>query len=478
MTTLASTQQSPAALRRSRPQAWRAAATATVWLTSLATLALWVGGGGLQAIAALTPESLASVARIAGLVSANLLLLQVLLMARVPLFERGFGRSGITRMHRLTGIWSVSLLAVHIVLIVAAYALQDGVNLIAEAWDVIWGSPGVFAASLGVIALIGVMASSARRARQRLRYETWHLLHLYAYFGVAISVPHMLLTGHEFVGNPVASWYWWTLWAVAAGCVLVFRVAVPLWRSARSRIRVAEVVSEGSRGVTVRLHGRGLHRLGARAGQHFVWRFLDGPGWSRGHPFSLSAAPTADRLQLSARVVGDGTRRLADLAPGTPVMIEGPYGSMTGAARTQPGLLMIGAGAGVAPLVAILEDEPFAPGEAVLVTRERAAEETMLGESIRRLITDRGLVHYTLLGPRAQGGPSWLPAQYAHHDGAALLQSLAPGGADGLARCDVYLCGPPAWMTAVQHDLLAAGVAPAHLHTEHFTQERSTGGAS
>ena len=461
-----------------RLQAWQNVAITVVWMTCLAVLALWVAGGGVQGLVSFDAESLGSVSRLAGLVSANLLLLQVLLMAKVPVFEHGFGRSGITRMHRLTGIWSFSLLLVHIALIVVAYALQDGVNLVVEAWDVVWNYPGVLLAALGVLALVLVMVTSARRARLRLRYESWHLLHLYAYLGVGLAIPHMLLTGSDFLSSGAATVYWCTLWSAAAASVLVFRLALPLWRSFRHGLRVVEVVADGSQGATVRMRGRDLHRLGARAGQHFVWWFRDGTGWSRGHPFSLSAAPTGDELQISARVVGDGTARLGRLATGTRVLIEGPYGRMTGARRTAPRLLMLSAGAGVAPLVALLEAEPFAPGEAVLVTRDRTPEESMRSDAIRRLVTERGLTHYTLTGHRARTGAAWLPEGYEGWSGSELLRYFAPGDEpDAIAACDVYLCRPDAWMRAVRGDLRHAGVTQERIHSEHFTTDRMTGTA-
>ena len=467
--------------RRLVTSAWQLGATTIVWVSCLVVAMLWVGGGGVQSLLGLDAESLASLSRITGLVSANLLLLQVLMMARVPVFERGFGRSGITRMHRLTGIWSFSLLLAHIGLVALAYALQDGVTVIAEAWDLLWNYPGVFFAGIGVALLVLVMATSARSARRRLRYESWHLLHLYAYLGVGLAVPHMLLTGNDFVSNPISAGYWWALWAVAAGCVLIFRVALPYYRSHRHALRVVDVVAEGTRGVTVRMRGRHLDRLGAQAGQHFVWRFLDGPGWSRGHPFSLSAAPVSDGMQISARIVGDGTERLARLRPGTRVLLEGPYGHLTAAARSAPGLLMLAAGAGVAPLVAILEETSFEAGEAVLVTRERTADELMLRETIGRLVSERGLVHYALDGRRAAHGPAWLPAQYSEWQGTEMLQHLAPELAHtgrALLNCDVYLCGPAQWVAAVRADLLRAGVHRSRIHSEFFTTERAEGARS
>ncbi|UBH05809.1 oxidoreductase [Leucobacter sp. Psy1] len=462
------------------PRAWRAAATVVVWLSSLAITALWVAGGGVTDLLAFSAESLVSLSRITGLISANLLLLQVILMARIPVFERGFGRAAITRAHRTTGMWSFALLTVHLLLIVIAYALQDGVSFWAEAWSVVTGVPGVLAATIGVAAMILVMSSSAAPVRRRLRYESWHLLHLYAYFGVALAIPHMLLSGGDFVANPIASTYWWLLWTAAFASVVVFRVGMPLGRSLRHGIRVVEVTEDGPRAVTVRMRGRDLHRLRARAGQHFVWRFQDGAGWSAGHPFSLSAAPTRDHLQISARVVGDGSARLRELRPGTRVLIEGPFGHMTGALRSQPRLLMIGAGAGVAPLIALLEAEPFAPGDAILVTRDRAPSERMLDASIERLVQAGGLVHIALDGPRERAGSPWLPAA-AGPDGVELLRRLVgPGAAPGpdpFTDVDVYLCGPAAWMSAVQDDLTRARVRPDRIHIETFATHR-TGAAS
>ena len=61
-----------------------------------------------------------------------------------------------------------------------------------------------------------VVVTSVKAARRRLRYESWHLLHLYAYLGVGLALPHQLWTGQEFLHSPAATLYWWTLWAAAA----------------------------------------------------------------------------------------------------------------------------------------------------------------------------------------------------------------------------------------------------------------------
>ena len=54
-------------------------------------------------------------------------------------------------------------------------------------------------ATAGTALLVMVVVTSVRAARRRLRYESWHLLHLYAYLGVGLALPHQLWTGTDFV---------------------------------------------------------------------------------------------------------------------------------------------------------------------------------------------------------------------------------------------------------------------------------------
>lgn len=451
--------------RRPRTAVWRLSATIVIWFTSIFVVALWVAGGGIAATVGLSAETLTTLGRLTGLVSANLLLYQVLLMARIPLFERGFGRDGMTRMHRIVGFWSFWLLAAHIVLLMLGCAATASVNPFVQLWQFVVDYPGMMLATAGTLLIVLVVVTSIRRARRKLRYESWHLLHLYAYLGVGLAIPHQLWTGADFLSSPPATVYWWALWAAAAASVIVFRVAMPLLKSAGHGLRVTAVERDGDNGVTVRMSGRVLHHLGARAGQFFVWRFADGPGWTRGHPFSLSSAPSAEGLSISAGLAGDGTERLTRLRTGTRVLIEGPFGHMTGAARKGTKLLMIGAGAGVAPLVALLEEQEYAPGDAVLVTRDHSPGDALRQGAIRDLVAHRGIRFAPLPGPRSTGTSSWLPASHGAWRGPDLIRHLAPD----LEAYDVFLCGPIPWMSSVHADLRAAGVRSDRIHSEAFT---------
>jgi predicted ferric reductase len=430
----------------------------------LVVVALWVTGGGLQDLGQLG-TGLTSLGRLTGLVASDLLLVQVLLMARIPVVERSYGQDELARRHRLVGFTSFNLMVAHVVLIIFGYAAMEGRNLFAETWDLVVDYPGMLLAVAGTGALVMVTVTSIRKARRRLRYEAWHLLHLYAYLGVGLALPHQLWTGQEFLDSPVATVYWWGLWGAAAAAVLVWRLGVPAYRTLRHDLRVTSVVRESPDVVSVWMSGRHLDRLPVAAGQFLTWRFLTGPGWMRGHPYSLSAAPTGDTLRITVKDLGDGSRALAALTPGTRVVVEGPYGTLHEGVRSRPRVTLLASGIGVTPLRALLEAMPQEPGDVTLVYRAHSRLDLVFEEELDALARSRGARVLYVLGPRVPDRASWLPASAAHLTDVQALLHLVPDVADH----DVYVCGAQGWMDAVTTAARDAGVAPDRIHEERFS---------
>ncbi|MBO3752431.1 ferric reductase-like transmembrane domain-containing protein [Streptosporangiaceae bacterium NEAU-GS5] len=427
----------------------------------LVVTVMWLGGRGAIDLAGGGSAAVSSAGRLTGLLAADLLLIQVLLMARVPLVERAFGQDRLARWHRLTGFASFYLMAAHIVLITIGYAA--GANVFAQFWDMIVTYPGVLLALASVGLLVMVVVTSMRAARRRLRYESWHLLHLYAYLGVGPALPHQLWTGTDFAGSPLARAYWWSLYGVSAGAVLIYRVGLPLWRSHRHRLTVSHILPEGPGLTSVYLKGRRLDRLPVRAGQFFHWRFLDGPGWSRSHPYSLSGTPRGDLVRITVKNLGDGSARVATLQPGTRVLFEGPYGKLTGERYRGGPVVLLACGIGITPLLALLWDLPYGDGEATLIYRARSEEETAFRRELEWLAEHRGLRVLYLLGPRADR-PSWLPRAHARRSDLEALREAAPD----IRNSHIYICGPDEWTAAVRVAAQAAGVTAGRLHTEQF----------
>src|SRR4051794_30096246 len=103
---------------------WRDATGPATWLSGLGGGLLWGRHGGVHALAT-TPGLLKGTGQLTGLIASDLLLIQVLLMARIPWIERVYGQDELAARHRLVGFASFHLMVVHVVLIVLGYAADD-----------------------------------------------------------------------------------------------------------------------------------------------------------------------------------------------------------------------------------------------------------------------------------------------------------------------------------------------------------------
>lgn len=389
--------------------------------------------------------------RLAGLYAALLMAFQLLLVARLPWFDRRIGMDRLTSWHRWTGFSVLWLLLAHAVFIVFGYAESSSLDPVNQLVDLAETVEGVLRAIVALAIIIVIGAVSARYARRRLAYETWHFIHLYTYVAVVLAFTHQVAAGTTFASSPVATTYWYGVWGTALASVFAGRLVLPLWRNLRHRLRVTAVVPENEHVVSIYITGRDLDRLPARAGQFFLWRFLTKDRWWQANPFSLSAAPDGRTLRLTAKRAGDGSAALRHLKVGTRVFAEGPYGAFTTLHRTRPDAVLIAGGVGVTPIRALLEE---LHGHAVVIYRVATERDAVLHDELRDLALARGAELHLVTGPP-------VPDRLA----PAELARMVPD----IAGRDVYLCGPPPMMNAVLGSLRELGVPGSQTHFERFS---------
>jgi predicted ferric reductase len=423
---------------------------------AVVVVGLWWRDGGLSGLGS-AAAGLTSAGRLTGLLGTYLVLVQLLLVARLPGLERRFGLDRLTIWHRRNGRLCLTLLLAHAGLITVGYSLAARVSLLREEQQLLTTFPGMLTATAGLLALVAVVVVSIRIVRRGLRYETWYFVHLYTYLGLALSFSHQLATGRAFAGDAVARGYWYAIWGSTLAALVLFRLGRPLLVALRHRIRVDEVVDEAPGVISITMTGRRLDRLGARPGQFFLWRFLTRDRWHEAHPFSLSAAPDGRRLRITVKDLGDYTARLRTLRPGTRVIAEGPYGAFTDERRRRHGALFIAGGIGITPIRAILEGTRAWRGAVTVLYRAVHADDLLFRHELETIADQRGIDLRYLLGDHRDPAARNLLAP--HH-----LRRLVPD----LERRDVFVCGPPAMAEATERSLRAAGVPRRHIHTERF----------
>ncbi|MES2208614.1 MAG: ferric reductase-like transmembrane domain-containing protein [Chloroflexota bacterium] len=442
------------------PRIWpvtRRDVVAILVANGLFIVAMWIRHGGIDQLP--TPGgAFTAIGQLSGLIGTYLALIQLLLMSRMPWLDQAFGMDRLAAAHRWVGFATVWLIAAHGVFITVGYGASDGSSFLGEAWTLLTSFAFVALATIGFGLFVIVGITSIRAARRAISYEAWFVLHLLGYLAIAFGFLHQLLVGADFMRDPLARIYWTSLYGITFGLLLAYRVIGPIRLNARHRFRVARVVNEAPGVVSIYITGRKLDQLPLRSGQYFVWRFLDGSRWWSGHPFSISSAPNGAWIRTTVKALGDDTRRYQHLAVGTSVLLEGPYGILTGVRRTRRRVTLIAGGIGVTPLRALVEALPGRPGEITLLYRARQPKHVIFRKELEMLAEKRGVAVRYLVGRR---GSIDLPADPLDAFGIA---SLVPDIADH----DVYVCGPNEMMDRLTETLADLGVPSSRVHVERF----------
>jgi ferredoxin-NADP reductase len=394
--------------------------------------------------------------RVCGLLAGYGVVVLLVLMARLPALERGVGSDRLARWHSMGGRYTVGMITAHALLIIWGYAVTAHTNVVSQTKTLLISYPDVLAGTVAGLLFIGVGISSARAARRRLRYETWYYLHFYTYLAIALAFSHQFSSGAEFMTHRGARLYWAALYLFAGVAIGWYRFVTPVRQALRHRLQILAVEPEGPDVVSIIVGGRDLDRLRAESGQFFRWRFLTKDLWWVSAPYSLSAAPNSRQLRITVKALGDHSRALTHLQPGTRVFAEGPYGALTSAGRRRQKVLMVAGGIGITPLRALLETIAAHAGDICFVYRVRHDDDVVFRAELTEIAARHGARLRFVAGSRHELGRDPLARE--------ALRANVPD----VAEREAYLCGPTGMTGAVIQSLRALGVPRRHIHHESF----------
>jgi benzoate/toluate 1,2-dioxygenase reductase subunit len=186
------------------------------------------------------------------------------------------------------------------------------------------------------------------------------------------------------------------------------------------------------------------------------------PGSSQHRSYSFSSLPGAGRMGFLVKQVPGGLMSswLQAAEAGQVLEMTGPLGSFYLRAVTRP-LLLLAGGTGLAPFLSMLE----------VLAREGTDQPVHLIYGVTR---DQDLVLVDRLVEFAQRIPGFTfstcvaDAATGHERQGYVTQHMPAAVLHG-GDVDVYLCGPPPMVDAVQQHFRSAGIAPANFHYEKFT---------
>jgi predicted ferric reductase len=382
--------------------------------------------------------------------------LQFLLTGRFRGVGRPFGIDVIIQFHRHAGILLLLFLLAHPLIPI----IIDPTFL--EYFDPRVNAPRAIFLILATIAMLLLVVLSVWRTAFGLNYEWWRISHAALAAGVVVvGVAHSWQVGHYVDGWPKRI-FLLAIGGVTLALLAHVRIVRP-WLMRRRPYRVTEVREERGESSTVVLEPVGHRGMKFRGGQ-YAWLTLgDTPFTLQQHPFSFSSSDhdSPQRIEFTAKELGDFTERLTQIDVGTKAFLEGPYGVFV-LPDDAPGAVFIMGGIGITPAMSILRSlrDSNDRRPMLLIYGNSKWKEAAFRNELKQLQEQLKLrVVHVLTDPEND----W-EGETGYIDRKLLQRHIGPRERE----FPVFICGPEPMMDSVEDALLEMDIPLHRTRAERF----------
>ena len=402
----------------------------------------------------------------AGLLAFAIILVEFVLSGRFRFVSGRIGMDVTMRIHQLVARTALVLALVHPFLYTAPFAVQrpwDPTRQLTLTTD--FGA--LVSGAIAFVLIPAFVLLSITRDQLPYKYETWRLLHGLGAMLIAGLVLHHTLEAGRYSQDPVLAGVWLAMAFVAFASLLYVYLVEPLLQRNKAWI-VASVRPLALKTWELVLEPDNHDGLTYKAGQ-FVWLNVGNSPFSlHENPFSISSAPASgNRLEFVIKELGDFTKTVGRIVPGTRAHIDGPHGNLVVPGRdepgAEPGIALIAGGVGIAPLLGILRqmrlDDDTRPS--LLIYGNRVEEQIVYRDELEALSAELGteLVHVLSEPPNDWTGRTGMAD-------SRLIREVFRS--PEMKQWIFVLCGPPIMMEVVEDTLIEIGVPSHQILSERF----------
>ena len=432
-------------------------AAASLWIVAYIAIALFPLGVLLLYPAAPGRGFWVDFSVALGLMGLALMVLQFVVTARVNRIESSYGIDILLLFHRYSSMAAFLMVLVYpVILFVANPETLGLLNFFEAPWR-------ARMAVIGLLAFVLMVGTTIWRRPLRIPYEPWRAAHsILAVVAVGFGFGHAVGVGY-YLSLFWQMVLWSTLMLVALWLILYVRLVKP-WLTSKRPYVVESVEPQRGNVWSLVMRPQGHEGFTFEPGQ-FAWITLDKhPISMREHPFSMSSnGDHSERIEFGIKALGDFTRRIKDIKPGTRAYLDGPYGVFTTERYWESaGFVLIAGGIGITPFFSMLltaaerqDDRPF-----LLIFAANSWDDFTYRDELENL---KSQIDLTVIYVPRHGHNSW--AGETGYVDKSVLDRYIP-----LHRGSrhYFICAAPVMMEAVESALLELEVPITHVHMEHF----------
>lgn len=399
--------------------------------------------------------------RLSGLLAVFLVLLQILLISRAKWIESLFGHDRLAHAHGIIGFSILVLLIIHPIFLTIGQSIQTETTYLEQFIDFCKNWEDVFAALISLVIIFVVIITSIFVRLKKLNYEVWYYIHLSLYVAIALAFAHQIEVGSDINGSEIFKYYWYFFYAFVFLNLIFYRFLQPILNFWKHRFQISSVKSETPDVTSVYIDGQNMADFLTKPGQFLFLRFIaKGFIWEK-HPFSVSGRMEDGKVRVSIKALGNFTRKIPNLIPGTSVIIDGPHGIFTSDICKSSKLLLIAGGIGITPIRSIAEDMIINQTDTILLYSNRNSKSIAFKDELDKLHEESmGKLKVIYL---VSDDPEWTGEK-----GKLDKEKLNRFVPDLIER-EVYLCGPSPMMKSTIKMLKEFGVKRSRIHFEKFS---------
>ncbi len=382
--------------------------------------------------------------------------IQFLLTSRFRRIGKPFGTDTVLQFHRYLGILLLCFLLGHPLVLIFTEPkyleyFDPRVNFLRAIFLI-----------MATIAIILLVVLSLWRKKIKLGYEWWRITHALLATGVVVvGMAHSWQVEHYVQGLAKRI----LLITIGGGAILTLAY-VRLWRPLQMRKRpykIVEIRNELGDSSTIAVEPVGHRGITFRSGQ-YAWLTLgDSPFKLQQNPysFSSSALDAPEKVEFTAKVLGDFSEKLVNAASGDTIYLEGPYGLFC-LGDDAPGAIFIMGGIGITPAMSILRTlrDRNDPRPLILIYGNTCAAEIAFRSELEEL---ERLLNLQVIHVLNEPDDDW-QGERGYIDRDLLGRNLPAETRD----FSVFICGPEPMMDSAEDGVLELNFGLHQIRAERF----------
>jgi predicted ferric reductase len=390
-----------------------------------------------------------SLGEMTGLVGMTMFSLNLVLSARLELFEDYFG--GMNRVyvaHHIFGGVAFIILLIHPLLLSFARAsislkVAAALLLPGEDWTINFGITSI----LLMITLLVITFFIS------LHYQVWKFTHKFLGAVFFLAAIHGLFVSSDIARNAPLRNY--MLLIIIAGMLgYLYRTIFGKYMVKKEEYTINEVSPLEDNVVQISMTPKNK-KAKVIAGQFVFVNFKSAGVSNEVHPFSISAVDENGDIALSIKASGDFTSTLKNLQVGEKAYIEGGYGRFSYQRYKNKQQIWIAGGIGIAPFLSMATDIKLVD---YLVDLYYTVHE------------EKEAVYLTDLLQLAQSKTNFRVIPYVSKTQGRLSADIVAKTSGGdITKKDIFLCGPPPMMKSLRAQFNKLGVQNQNIHSEEFS---------